>query len=94
MLLLVRCSVLGSDLCYNPGSNKTSEPGADVRQVVVEVHHGEEGVGAGPAVVDVVDETHQAEGGLLGHVVRRVEIHGATDEMTDGDAVAEDLVSE
>ena len=59
----------------------------------MEVHHGEEGVGAGPAVVDVVDETHQAEGGLLGHVVRRVEIHGATDEMTDRDAVAEDLVS-
>ena len=42
--VLARCSVLGANFSHNFRPDKTSEPGADVWKVVVEVHHGEEGV--------------------------------------------------
>ena len=77
---LARCSVLGANFSHNFRPDKTSEPGADVWKVVVEVHHGEEGVRAGPAVVDVVEESHQTQRGLPAHLVGTVLIHRAADK--------------
>ena len=94
MLLLVSSSVFCSYFGHNSWSNKTGEPGADIREVVVEVHHGEEGVGAGPAAVDVVGETHQTEHGLPAHFLWRLEVHRSTGEEGHIDAVAQDLVSQ
>ena len=80
MLLLVSSSVFCSYFGHNSGSNKTGEPGADIREVVVEVHHGEERVGAGPAAVDVVGQTHQTQRGLPHHFLSRVEVDWSTGE--------------
>ena len=46
----------------------------------MEVHHGEEGVGAGPAAVDVVGETHQTQHGLSAHFLCRVRVDWPTGE--------------
>ena len=78
--VLARCSVLGANFSHNFRPDKTSEPGADVWKVVVEVHHGEERVGAGPAAVDVVGQTHQTQRGLPPHFLSRVEVDWSTGE--------------
>ena len=80
MLLLVCSTIFCSYFCHNFGSDKTGEPGADIREVVVEVHHGEERVGAGPAAVDVVGQTHQTQRGLPPHFLSRVEVDWSTGE--------------
>ena len=80
MLLLISSAVFCSYFCHNFWSHKTGEPGADIREVVVEVHHGEEGVGAGPAAVDVVGETHQTEHGLPAHFLWTVDVYRSTGE--------------
>ena len=77
---MISCSILTADFRNNFWTDETGESGADIREVVVEVHHGEEGVGAGPAAVDVVGETHQAEHGLSAHFLWRLEVHRSTGE--------------
>ena len=92
MLLLISGTVFCSYFCHNSWPDEAGEPGADVREVVVEVHHGEEGVGAGPAGVDVVGETHHTEDGLPADFLWRVGVYWSTGEERHVDAVTEDLV--
>ena len=46
----------------------------------MEVHHGEERVGAGPAAVDVVGEAHQTQRGLSADFLWRAEVDWSTGE--------------
>ena len=46
----------------------------------MEVHHGEERVGAGPAAVDVVSEAHQTQRGLSAHFLWRAGVDWSTGE--------------
>ena len=80
MLLLISSTVFCPYFCHYLRSDKTGEPGADIREVVVEVHHGEERVGAGPAAVDVVSETHQTQRGLSAHFLWRAWVDWSTGE--------------
>ena len=74
--LVFCCSISWLDVSNNLWSNPTNQWWAHVREVVLDIHDGEEGVPADPAVVEVVHHGDQAQVGHPGDSLRHCHVHG------------------